>query len=352
MKVLLTGGAGFIGGRLAHSLVSAGHGVLALDCLLRQVHADPEASAAAFPGDLVRGDVADGDAWDALPDVDHLVHLAAETGTGQSMYEADRYHRVNVEGTRKATAWAAARGIPVIVMSSRAVYGEGAYVCRCHGTTFGPPPCADAQPRASRESDPHRPVSVYGQTKSLAEQVAGELLADGSLTIVRPQNVIGPGQALHNPYTGVLAAFVALLKEERPLTIYGDGEQTRDLLHVDDLTAMLHALIDLPAATGAPRIVNAGSGIRTRLLDLARATAAASPLGDPGIVHVEVHRAGDITHACADMSRARELALPQPHWRADAAVADFVRWAWTRPGATSQAWASALDELPARGATS
>ena len=139
---------------LAEAARLDGHEVLALDCLLRQVHADPEASAAAFPGDLVRGDVADGDAWDALPDVDDLVHLAAETGTGQSMYEADRYHRVNVEGTRKATAWAAARGIPVIVMSSRAVYGEGAYVCRCHGTTFGPPPCADAQPRASRESEP------------------------------------------------------------------------------------------------------------------------------------------------------------------------------------------------------
>ncbi|QIM21339.1 NAD(P)-dependent oxidoreductase [Phycicoccus sp. HDW14] len=113
MTVLLTGGAGFIGQHLARRLVGAGHEVVALDLLHPQVHADPEAAVAAFPGPVVVGDVADPAAWEGLPEgVTCVVHLAAETGTGQSMYETERYHRVNVEGTRLAAEFARARGPP------------------------------------------------------------------------------------------------------------------------------------------------------------------------------------------------------------------------------------------------
>lgn len=348
MRVLLTGGAGFIGSHLARSLTEAGHSVIALDCLHPQVHADPKDSVARFPGPVLRGDVAEEGFWAAVPEVDTVVHLAAETGTGQSMYQQERYQRVNVNGTRYAARLAAARGIPLLSLSSRAVYGEGAYECPCHTITFGTPPCDRATPRASREDDPHLPVSVYGATKSQAEQAAREELPRSPLTIVRPQNVIGPGQALHNPYTGVLAAFLAMLKEQRPLTIYGEGSQTRDVIHVSDLVRVLHHLVEHPPAPRAPLILNAGSGTRTRLLDLARAAAAASPLGDPGIEHVDVHRAGDIAHACADLSRARALGLPEPTWDAAASVADFISWAWERKGARSSAWDAALDELGAR----
>ena len=109
------------------------------------------------------------------------------------MYEVDRYHRVNVEGTRLAGGFAQRHGVPLVALSSRAVYGDG------------------APGRASHEDDPHRPVSVYGETKSLGEAALAGL--DVPLTVIRPQNVVGPGQALHNPYTGVLAAFVARLRE-------------------------------------------------------------------------------------------------------------------------------------------
>ncbi len=354
MTVLLTGGAGFIGQHLARRLVGAGHEVVALDLMHPQVHADPAAAVAAFPGPVVVGDVADAGAWDGVPDgVTALVHLAAETGTGQSMYETERYHRVNVEGTRLAAAFARSRGAALVSMSSRAVYGEGRYECVEHGTVFGGRCCAAAEPVASHEDDPHHPVSVYGETKSLAEAAAtSECGADVALTVVRPQNVIGPGQALHNPYTGVLAAFLAMLREERPLTVYGDGHQTRDFVHVADLAALLAWAVEHSATPGEPRVLNSGTGVRMSLLDLADAAIAGSPLPSPGVSHLEVHRAGDIEHACADLGRLHEAGAPVPTWTARDAIVDFIRWSWDKPGAGAAAWDDALDELARRGLTS
>lgn len=322
MILLLTGGAGFIGQYLARRLVAAGHGVVALDSLLPQVHADPEASVAAFPGPVLVGDVADADAWRDLPgDVGAVVHLAAETGTGQSMYEVERYHHVNVGGTRAAAAFARERGVPLLSLSSRAVYGEGGYACPQHGTTFGVRCCERAEPVPSHEDDPHRPVSVYGETKSLAEAAALEAIGGAvPLTVVRPQNVVGPGQSLHNPYTGVLAAFLAMLREGRPLTVYGDGHQTRDLVHVDDLAVLLAWAVDHPPTAGEPRVLNAGSGRRTTLLELAAAAVAGAPIEGADVTHLDVHRAGDIEHACADLGRLRALGARCP------AGAPTTRW--------------------------
>jgi dTDP-L-rhamnose 4-epimerase len=332
VRVLLTGGCGFIGQYVARRLVAAGDEVVALDNLLPQVHADPGASRGAFPGEVVVGDVAQAATWTGLGgrQVDTLVHLAAETGTGQSMYETERYHRVNVVGTRLAGEFAARRGVPAVGLSSRAVYGDG-----------------DPH-RASHEDDPHRPVSVYGETKSLAEAELTRL--DVPVTIIRPQNVVGPGQALHNPYTGVLAAFVARLREGRPLVVYGDGAQTRDLLHVDDLAALVAWAVAHPPAD-EPRVLNAGTGTRTTLLELAAYAAEGSPGGSGAVEHLDVTRAGDIGHACADLTRLRALGAPEPAWSSHDAVVAFVRWAWDRPGAGSQAWDAALDELVTRGLT-
>ena len=357
MKVLLTGGPGFIGQHLARRLTAAGHDVAALDLLHRQVHADPEAARSAFPGPVVVGDVAEASAWHkvgtTVRDVGALVHLAAETGTGQSMYEADRYHRVNVDGSRRAAEFAVGHGIPLVVMSSRAVYGEGRYQCRDHRPTFGRPCCSAATPAPSREDDPHHPVSVYGETKSLAESVAVAVCGDRvPVTVVRPQNVIGPGQSLHNPYTGVLAAFLAMLREDRPLTVYGDGHQTRDFVHVDDVAALLTHLVAHPPVPGAPLVLNCGTGVRTSLVGLAALAAEAAPLNSRGVVHVEVHRAGDIEHACADLARLTEAGCPPPARSTAEAVHDFVRASWERPGVAASAWDDALGELADRGLTS
>ena len=357
MTVLLTGGAGFIGQHLAHKLTEVRFDVAALDLMHPQVHADPEAARRAFPGPVLVGDVADRTIWTTahaeVRRVVALVHLAAETGTGQSMYEVDRYHRVNVDGTRRAAEFAVGHGIPLLVMSSRAVYGEGRYECRDHRPTFGRPCCDAATPAPSREDDPHHPVSVYGETKSLAESVATAVCGDRvPLTVVRPQNVIGPGQALHNPYTGVLAAFLAMLREQRPLTIYGDGHQTRDFVHVDDLAALLTHLVSALPVPGDPLVLNSGTGVRTSLVELAGLAGDAAPVPTVGIVHVEVHRAGDIEHACADLTRLTSVGAPRPAHSTAQAVHDFVRASWDRPGVAASAWDHALGELGERGLTS
>lgn len=333
--ILITGGCGFIGQYVARRLVAQGHDVVALDCLLPQVHLDPEASRLAFPGEVVEGDVADPASW-GRDKLDHhfegVIHLAAETGTGQSMYEADRYHRVNVAGTRLAGEFAAAADAPLVSLSSRAVYGDG------------------APARATTEDDPHNWVSVYGETKSLGEVELAKL--DTPVTIIRPQNVVGPGQALHNPYTGVLAAFVARLREDKSLIVYGDGTQTRDFMHVDDVAALIvWSLLNPADPSAGPRILNAGTGTRTSLLELAAYATEGSPREGVPVEHLAVTRAGDIEHACADLSRLREVGAPEPVWSSRDAIVEFVRWGWDRPGADSAVWDDALEELSARGLT-
>jgi dTDP-L-rhamnose 4-epimerase len=356
VTVLLSGGAGFLGQRLALRLVDLRFDVAALDLLHRRAHADPEASRAGFPGTVVVGDVADRRAWsDATAQVrrvEALVHLAAETGTAQSMYEVDRYHRVNVDGTRRAAEFAVGHGIPMLLVSSRAVYGEGRHECSDHRPTFGRPCCAAARPAPSREDDPHHPVSVLGETKSLAESVTSAVCGDRvPLTVVRPQDVIGPGQALHNPHAGVLAAFLAMLREHRPLALYGDGHQTRDLVHVDDVAALLGHLVAAPPEPGHPLVLNAGTGVRTSIVELARMATDAAPVPDVGTVQRGVRRAGDVEHACADLRRLADVGAPLPVHTTAGAVEDFVRASWDRPGPPASAWDDALHELEQRGLT-
>ena len=357
MTVLLSGGAGFIGQHLARRLAPMRFEVAALDLLHRQVHADPEAARRAFPGQVVVGDVADRPAWTAaaaqVRRVEALVHLAAETGTGQSMYEVGRYHRVNVDGTRRAAEFAVAHGIPLVVLSSWAVYGEGRYQCLDHRPTFGRPCCPAARPAPSREDDPHHPVSVLGETKSLAESVAIAICGDRvPLTVVRPQSVVGPGQALHNPYAGVLAAVLAMLREQRPVRVHGDGHQTRDVVHVEDLAVLLAHVVAAPPAPGEPLVLNGGTGVRTSLLELVALATSAAPVPSVGLVHDQVRCAGDVEHACADLTRIIEVGAPVPVRSAADAVRDFVRSSWDRPGAPASRWDEAMNELGERGLTS
>ena len=354
MRALITGGAGFIGRHLATALREKGHDLTALDLLSPQVHRDPDAARAGFPGRVVVGDVCDAEVWAQCGAADVVVHLAAETGTGQSMYQQDRYRQVNVEGTRLAAREAARRGVPLVAISSRAVYGEGARTEADGTQTYDGVVRSGSNPAASHEDDPHAPVSVYGETKSEGERaIAEELGGRGSAIVLRPQNVIGAGQALHNPYTGVLAAFLACLKEGRAIPVYGDGSQTRDFVHVTDLTALIAWAIANPApAADGPWILNSGSGVRTTLRELAGYAVAASPGPHVEVVHIDVHRAGDIRDACADLERSRALGAPTPRWSAADAVADFVRNSWDQPGARADAWDEALDELRDRGLTS
>jgi dTDP-L-rhamnose 4-epimerase len=330
MRVLITGGVGFIGQHLANALRLVGHDVFALDSLHRQVHADPQQSIARFPGEVIVGDVAEPMTWRSLPVVDHVVHLAAETGTGQSMYQSAQYSRVNIDGTELAADFAATHRIPLLFTSSRAVYGEG------------------SPTRSSHEFDPHHPVSTYGETKSSGEAAALRRLTQG-LTIVRPQNVIGPGQALHNPYTGVLAAWLAMAKEKRALTIYGDGLGTRDFVHVADLVAILAYFVSTPAEF--TQVYNVGSGVRMTMVSVAQQVLNATPWPEIGVVHLPVERVGDIRHACADLASLTATDAPQPRRNPEEAIREFVQAGWREPGAQSSAWDGALTELTRLGLT-
>lgn len=351
MRILITGGAGFIGKYVAH-LLQHDHSLTAMDILLPQVHSDPEASRAGFPGDIIEADVADEDAWRALPKHDVILHLAAETGTAQSMYETERYRRVNVGGTTLAGETALRWGAPIVAMSSRAVYGEGRYECAEHQTTYGAACCDQAMPAPSHEDDPARPVSVYGETKAEGETTLAEVGKQVPASIVRPQNVVGPGQDLHNPYTGVLAAFLAKLKENKPITVYGDGTQTRDFIHVQDVARLLAWLATSRDETNGPLVLNSGTGVRTTLTELAKYAGAGSPNPPQPIEYLDVHRAGDIAHAVADMSRNSEIGAPLPQISTEDAVREFIVRSWEKPGAPSAIWDDALAELSERGLTS
>ena len=347
-RLLITGGAGFIGRHVGRALAARDVEVVALDTLNEQVHRSREASVAQFPGQVVEGDVRDAAAVAAaMAGASAVVHLAAETGVGQSMYEQERYTSVNVDGTRIVLEEAARLGIPTVVASSRAVYGAGAFECPSHGRGFRSPCCEHAAPSSSRESDAIAPVSVYGETKADGEKVAEALIAQGSEIIsVRPQNVIGAGQALHNPYTGVLAAFASRIGEGAAIQVYGDGTQTRDFISVTDVAADIVWLLDHTERWSGVPAVNVGSGERLTLTELAEASFAAAGR-EPDLAYVDVTRPGDIDHACADLEVADRLGLPRATVSAREAVAEFMAFALSSDPVDSRIWDVALDEVKA-----
>lgn len=233
MDVLITGGAGFIGTHVARCLLAQGHSITILDKFLPQVHGTRQELAADLQGHvrLVRGDVADPLALEAaLLDAQCVIHLAAETGTGQSMYEVSRYSRTNLTGTAELCDCLVRRAGKklerMVVASSRAIYGEGAYRCPEHGVVYPRPrPGKEKERRLfdpvcpvcggecvsipTPESAPFQPSSFYGLTKQMQEQTIlmfGDVLGIPSVAL-RFQNVFGPGQSLQNPYTGILAIF-------------------------------------------------------------------------------------------------------------------------------------------------
>lgn len=210
------------------------------------------------------------------------------------------------------------------------------------------PCCSAASPTPSREDDLLCPVSVYGETKVDAERVARELRPPGVCwVVVRPQNVVGPGQAPHNPYTGVLAAFAARLRRDLAPQVYGPGTQTRDFVDVRDVAESLTALVLAQAgnAIDATLTVNIGSGKRTSLLDLAAVAIRASGQ-DLTPELVDVHRVGDIDHACADRGRYESLGLPAPMVPLEESVRGFLETAWAAPPVDPAVWETALSLGP------
>ena len=355
-NILITGGAGFIGSRLATALHADGHSVTIIDNLLPQVHGKNPGDSelldiARKAGDVVVGDVTDRETMErVLAGQDVVVHLAAETGTGQSMYEIERYSRVNVSGTAllldilvNAENHSVSR---VVVASSRSIYGEGRYFSRQLGYVY---------PETRRESDllsgrfdptyegdesglelvgtaedsKIHPSSVYGITKQTQESLVMTVSPTVGIAPValRYQNVFGPGQSLTNPYTGILSIFSTLIRQGKTINVFEDGLESRDFVYVDDaVRATVQAALD-PRAEG--QIFNVGSGTPTTVN-----TVVAELMHAYGrIVPVEItgnFRLGDIRHNFADLTRIREVMGFEPKVSFREGVAAFVGWAQER----------------------
>ncbi|WP_456786663.1 NAD-dependent epimerase/dehydratase family protein [Cellulomonas sp. P5_C5] len=347
--VLVSGGAGFIGSAISPALADSFERVVAVDSLHPQVHA----SSARPQGldlrvDLHVADVTDPSCWDeVLADVrpDVVVHLAAETGTAQSLTEASRHALVNVVGTTQmldALVRLDAMPARIVLTSSRAVYGEGAWRRR-GGQLFYPgqrmAPALeagrwdfhDAQPIAMSASDVDpAPVSVYGATKLAQEHIltAWAKAVEVEPVILRLQNVYGPGQSLSNPYTGILSLFCRQAKRGLSISLYEDGQVRRDFVLIDDVARAVVSAVLADAPGACP--IDIGSGEQQTIARAAELIAA--HYGAPAPHVTGQFRQGDVRHAWADVSRADQVLGWTPQFDLEAGVARLVAWIDSQTG--------------------
>jgi dTDP-L-rhamnose 4-epimerase len=330
--VLVTGGAGFIGSALSQKLAASADRWVVLDSLHPQVHANSLRPADLHPAaELVVGDVTDPAVWDSLlADVkpDTVIHLAAETGTAQSLDEASRHARVNVVGTTEMTdAFGRSGTLPshVLLSSSRAVYGEGDWRA-ADGTTFQPGqrshsqfeegqwdfPNAISLPSSAQRTVP-APTSVYGATKLAQEHI---LKAWGSsrgvpITVLRLQNVYGPGQSLINSYTGIVSLFSQWAREGKTIPLYEDGLITRDFVFIEDVADAFVRAVEA-GADASRAILDVGSGVGTTIEGMA--IAIANYYGAPQPVVNGKYRDGDVRSASCEIERTRADLDWTPRW--------------------------------------
>jgi dTDP-L-rhamnose 4-epimerase len=352
VRVLVTGGAGFVGSHTVDALVQQGHAVRIFDSLDAQVHRDGRAPAWLNPAaELVRGVVTDRAALaQALAGMDAVIYLAAAVGVGQSMYEIRRYVHDNALGG--ATFLDVIANEPhtirrIVVASSMSIYGEGGYRCaRCGPVAPGPRPevqlqqaawearcprcAAETEPLATAEDKPLAPTSIYAITKRDHEEMFLAVgRAYGIPTVaLRYFNIYGPRQSLSNPYTGVVAIFASRLLNGRPPLVFEDGRQSRDFVHVGDVVRANLLALEHPAA--AFQVFNVGTGRRTSVLDIAEGLATG--LGSD--VKPQVlgrYRAGDVRHCFADVSAIRTaLGFEATTGLADG-LRELVGWMRSQP---------------------
>lgn len=371
MNVLITGGAGFIGTHLARRLVDEGCRVTILDNFSPQVHGNHQ----ALPADLVPhvrlivGDIRDAAAVaQALAEQDVVVHLAAETGTGQSMYEVERYEDVNIKGTaillehlvntRSKTVK------KIIVASSRAIYGEGKYTCPQHQIVYpAMRSIADMQAGRFEPVCPHcgqacthlptdetarlDPSSFYGLTKQMQEQMT--VLFAQALNIsafaLRYQNVYGPGQSLKNPYTGILAIFSNQARLNQPIHIFEDGAESRDFVYIADVVEATWRCI---SAEGRHiEALNVGSGQQMTVTEVVREIVGFFGSSSEVVV-TGSFRVGDIRHNVADLTKIRRLLQFEPQWQFKDGLRQFLTWAQSET-ATTTSYQRSLDEMRQKG---
>jgi dTDP-L-rhamnose 4-epimerase len=348
-RVLITGGAGFIGSHLADELLARGHHVRVLDALVSQVHGSERRRPLYLAPDveLIEGDVRDrAIVKRALSSVDAVYHFAARVGVGQSMYEVVEYTSVNSVGTAVLLEALIERPVQrLIVASSMSVYGEGLYRDehnRVHDRVqrsadqlaqgrWDPrtPDGRQLAPVPTPETKPPVLSSIYALSKYDQERMC--LLVGAAYKIptvaLRFFNVYGPRQALSNPYTGVLAIFASRFLNGRAPLIFEDGHQQRDFVHVRDVASACRLALEVDGAAG--QVINIGSGRAITIREIAERMAHVLGRELPPQLTGQ-YRVGDIRHCTADITLARQLLGYEPRVELDAGLHELAGWLATQ----------------------
>lgn len=351
-NILITGGAGFIGSNVALKLIAKGYKVTVLDTLSKQIHGEnPEETSPLYLSikdkvKFLKGSVTSREDWmKALDGQEAVIHLAAETGTGQSMYEIEKYVETNIGGTALLldiltnTKHNVKR---VLVAESRAIYGEGKYHCEKCGDVY--PTDRKDEDMAKGDFECHCPkcggkVTLVGTTEDsvihpssvygISKQVQGQLVHLVCPTIgvesvsFRYQNVYGPGQSLSNPYTGILSIFSTRIKNHNGINIFEDGKETRDFVYIDDVVDATILGLEVPEAKG--HVFNVGTGVATDVLTVANTLCEKYGIEVPITVSGN-YRLGDIRHNFADITSAQQILGFEPKWSFSDGIEQFTNW--------------------------
>ncbi len=351
-KALITGGAGFIGSNLALKLIKKGYEVVVLDNLSKQIHGENPSKSYTYrlikdKVKFIRGNVQDRKAWDEAltTDISLVIHLAAETGTGQSMYEIEKYVNTNITGTAILLDKIVNEKLNVkkiIVASSRAIYGEGKFKCSDHGIVY-PESRKDEDMRKgdfnvkcpicgknvieelTDEDSMSHPTSVYGYTKKVQEELSILIGKSIGIPVVafRFQNVYGPGQSLKNPYTGILSIFSTQIKNKNDINIFEDGKETRDFVYIEDVTDAIILSIDNDKANY--EVFNVGSGEKLDVLSIANVLKEKYNSN----ININIsgnYRLGDIKDNQADLKKIKKILNYEPKINFKTGISNFVNW--------------------------
>lgn len=379
-KVLITGGAGFIGNSIISKLYEEGkYDIVVLDNFSEQIHGDNFEESYLYKkikgkADIIKGDVRNSqDVEKALNGIDYIIHLAAETGTGQSMYEINKYTDVNIMGTSNLLDVILNKKLnikKIILSSSRSVYGEGMYFCKEHGIVVPGsreikkmkigdfatkcPICGRfVELRYTTEDCVLNPISYYAYTKFAQEKMLETMCPIMGIpyTIFRYQNVYGAGQSLSNPYTGILSIFSKLLLQNKPLNIFEDGLESRDFVHVSDVASITSNALD-NSKTNYQHI-NVGSGENTTVIKVVEILKKYYT-SDSEVNISGDFRKGDVRHNMADISRAKSLCGFLPVFDFEKGMEEFTAWVSTENHenkilVSDEKFENSLEEMKAMG---
>ncbi|WP_214228858.1 NAD-dependent epimerase/dehydratase family protein [Pedobacter sp. B4-66] len=373
-KILITGGAGFIGSNLALKLINKGYEITVLDNLSPQIHGDTPIETSPLYKSIkdkvkfIQGTVTSKEDWQqALNGQDVVVHFAAETGTGQSMYEIQKYVDVNINGTAILLDILANQNNKVkkvIIASSRSIYGEGKYKTAEGGVVYPKHRVAahmdtgDFEVKCSKSSEQLvlmatdeeskiHPSSVYGITKQNQEQMIMTVCPTLGIAPVafRYQNVYGPGQSLKNPYTGILSIFSTQIKNGNGINIFEDGKETRDFVFIDDVVEATILGIEKSEADG--EVFNVGYGTPVDVItvaeELIRNYSVEVPISITGN-----YRLGDIRHNYADLTKIHKTLGFEPKFNFREGLKLFTDWVNLQE-VESDNYAESINEMKTRG---